>query len=184
MNFDVTILLNAVPDGRVFGLDQQTLISTGIHLLNACILAVALGFILYKPVQEFMRKRSERISGQLDEARNKMVEADALKAGYEKKLREIDAERVKILEAARLTASEKSRRIIDLARSEAADIKQRAEQSAMSERERLKEETRLYIIEASSLMAGKFVEKTIDSDTQDRLFDEAIAELEESAWLS
>lgn len=184
MNFGAAFLMSAMPEGRVFGLDQQTLISIAIQLFNACVLAAALGSILYKPVREFMSKRTDRIRGQLDSAQNARAEAEALKAEYEKKLRQIDTERLKILEAAKLDAAEKSKRILDEARSEAATIKRRTAEGVATEKERLKEETRLHIIEVASFMAEKFVAQTIDGDIQDRLFDQTMAELEEASWLS
>jgi hypothetical protein len=33
-------------------------------------------------------------------------------------------------------------------------------------------------------LAGKFIEHAIDREAQDRLFDEAMAQLEETAWLN
>ena len=61
MSSKIILLAQAVPEGRVFGLDSQTLISIGIQLFNGSILAVALAFILYNPVKDFMEKRREKI---------------------------------------------------------------------------------------------------------------------------
>ncbi len=177
------ILLNAGAQ-RVFSLDQQTLFDIAIQLFNACLLAAVLGFVLYKPVQKFLRGRADKISGQLNEARDSMAEAGRTKAEYEKKLREIDTERIRILEAARLEAADQGRHIVEDAKHEASEIRRRAHEGAMAERERLKEETRLHIIEVSSLMAGKLVAHSIDRATQDRLFDETMAQLEEAKWLN
>ena len=182
MNAGMMLLAGVVPDGRVFGLDQQTLIHIGIQLFNACVLAVALGAILYKPVQEFMRKRSDRIRDQIRDAQETMLQADQLKTKYEHKLSQIEAERIRILEAARHEAAQRGRHIIDEAKEEAAVIKHRAAQSIAEESERLKEETRLHIIEVSALMAGKFVEQTIDREAQDKLFNQTMAQLEEAQW--
>lgn len=57
--------MQVVPDGRVFGLDAQTLISIGIQLFNAIILALALGFILYNPVKEFCASDPRRYKNRL-----------------------------------------------------------------------------------------------------------------------
>ena len=184
MNPYIIYLQSNVPGGRVFGLDQQTLISTGIQLLNVCILAVVLGFVLYKPVRAFLQKRTEKISGQFDEARDKMAQADMLKAEYEQKLKEIDGERIKVLEEAKISAAESSQKILDESRKDAEAIRKRAEKSILMEKERLNEETRQYIIEVSALMAEKFVEQSMNPDTQDRLFDEAVARMEETSWLN
>ena len=65
---NLIFLAQTVPEGRVFGLDSQTLISIGIQLFNAILLAVVLGYLLYKPVKEFMQNRTNRIQSQLDDA--------------------------------------------------------------------------------------------------------------------
>ena len=64
-----------VPEGRVFALDFQTLSGIVIQLINGIILAAALSYILYKPVQEFMRRRTERIQSKLDDAEAMMAKA-------------------------------------------------------------------------------------------------------------
>ncbi|MDD3766400.1 MAG: ATP synthase F0 subunit B [Eubacteriales bacterium] len=182
MNFNLASMLSEVPAGRVFGLDQQMFISIAIQLFNTGVLAVALGFILYRPVQKFMRERSERIKKQFSDASEKMAKSDMLRAEYEKKLKQIDIEREKILEAAKADAVERSKQILEEAKAEAASIKKRTEESILHEKERLKEETETYIIELASLMAEKFIKQSIDSETQEKLFNEAMAQLEESTW--
>lgn len=180
----MTALAQAVPEGRVFGLDLQTLISIGIQLLNGIILAVALTFILYKPVKEFMRKRTDRIQSKMDDADATMAKANELIAEYNKKLQEIDKERIEILEAARLKAANESKIILEEAKQKALEIKKRSLDSVSQDKKRLKEETRLYIIEIASLMAGKYIAQKIDNETQDKLFEEALAQLEDTQWQS
>ncbi|NLJ57358.1 MAG: ATP synthase F0 subunit B [Tissierellia bacterium] len=172
----------AVPEGRVFGLDMQTLISIGIQLFNGIILALALGLLLYKPVKEFMRKRSEGIQGKIDNADTRMAEAQNLIQKYDAKIKDIDKERIEILEVARLEADDERKQILEEAKLEADKIKNRSLDSLSEEKKRLKEETRLYIIELSSLMAEKYIAQNIDDETQERLFDEALAQLEEAQW--
>lgn len=182
MNFNLAPLLSALPEGRVFALDKQVFLTAAIQLLNAGILTAILGFLLYKPVREYMHKRSAKISEKLSDAQNKTAEAEALKAEYEKKIAEIELERIKILEAARLAAEEKTKEVLAEARAEAETIKKRAEESILQEQQRLRKETRLYIIELSSLIAAKYVEKTLTPEDHARLFDEAVAQLEEAPW--
>lgn len=180
---NLIFLAQAVPDGRVFGLDSQTLIQIGIQLLNAILLAAALGYLLYNPVKEFMQKRTDRIQKQMDDAEAAKARAEELIAEYKQKLSEIDREREEILEAARLRAAEESKAIIAEAKQEALEQKQRVSESIAAQKERLKEEARLYIIEAASLMAEKYIAQTIDDQIQDKLFAEALAQLEEAQWL-
>ncbi|MFA5449646.1 MAG: ATP synthase F0 subunit B [Clostridia bacterium] len=183
MNNTAVFILSAVPEGRLFGLDSQTLISTIIQLINAIILMVVLGFILYKPVRNFLKNRSDKISGQIKSAQDKMADAEQLKAEYEEKFSEIESERLKILEDAEVEAQNNGALIIEDAKAEAIVIRKRAEDAIAAEKQRLKKETAQYIIEVSSLMAEKFVKGSMDSQTESKIFDEAIAELEEMQWL-
>ena len=175
---------SAVPEGRLFDLDMQTLFSIGILLFNVCLLAVALTFILYKPVREFMAKRTEKIRAQLSNAADSMFKANELKAEYEQKLKDIEKERTEILESAHKFAAEKTKQLMDDARNEAASVRERSKADVQRERELLKEEVRSSIIEISSVMAEKFMTRSIDEETQNKLFNETIAELEETSWLS
>jgi F-type H+-transporting ATPase subunit b len=175
-------LLAATPDGRVFGLDQQTLISVGIQLLNACFLAAVLSYVLYRPVRDFMRRRTERINAQVGRAQEDVAKAGELKAQYEKKLKDIEHERIEILESAHRLAAEKGVQLLNKAKKEAAALKERAMEEIRQERESAGMEIRLQIIEVASMMAEKFVVHALDTDTQDRLFEETMAELENATW--
>ena len=79
-------LTQTVPEGRLFALDNQTLIQIGIQLLNGIILAIALSIILYKPVKEYLRKRSDTIKSRFDEAETATARANELIAEYEGRL--------------------------------------------------------------------------------------------------
>lgn len=176
------LAVQAVPEGRVFGMDLQTLIGIGIQLLNGIILAVALGFILYKPVKEFMQKRTDRIQSKIDNADTTMAQAKALISEYDRKIKNIDQERIELLEAARQKAKEESKIILAEARKEASVLIQRSRDRIAEDKKRLREETRLYIIEVASLMAQKYIAQNIDDATQDKLFTEALSQLEEAQW--
>jgi F-type H+-transporting ATPase subunit b len=178
----MAFFLTAAPEGRLFGLDQQVLISVGIQLFNACLLAVALAYILYKPVRKFMRKRADGIQAQFTSAEEEMAKANELKALCEQRAADIERERMGILEAAHASAAERKERMRDEALREISVMKERAEKEMRIERERVNEEIRLYIIEVASLMAEKFVTRSMDEDAQNRLFDEALADLESAIW--
>jgi len=177
-----TALLTAVSNGRVFGLDQQTLISTGIQLFNAVLLAVALSLLLYKPVRNFLRKRAEGINAQIKRAEDDIAAAGELKAQYEKMLEDVELERNAILTSAHQLAAEKSRQMLIEAQADVLAAKERATADIQAERERANEEIRLQIIEVASMMAEKFVACAMDTETQDRLFAETMAELEGMPW--
>jgi len=167
-------------DGRIFALDQQTLISIAIQLLNACVLAVVLTYLLYKPVRKFLKQRADGIKSQLDRAQDDAEAAEKLKAFYDQRLEEIELERAGILEEAQRHAAEKAQRMLGDADGEIAAKKERAAADIQARRERANEENRLQIIETASAMAGRIVASSLDGDTHDRLFDETLAALEEA----
>jgi len=166
-------------EGRIFALDQQTLIQIGIQLLNAIVLAVVLTYLLYKPVRKFMQKRADGIQSQLDRAQDDAQAAEKWKAFYEQRLEEIELEREGILEEAQRLAAENTERMLGEAGEEIAAKKERAAAGIQARQERANEELRLQIIETASAMAGKFVATAMDEEAQDRLFGEALAELED-----
>jgi F-type H+-transporting ATPase subunit b len=180
----IMLLAQTVPEGRVFGMDSQTLIQIGIMLFNGIILALALGFILYNPVKEFLQKRSESIQGRIDEAEEAMTKANELIAEYTRRIEEIDKERVEILENARLKADEEGEAMVEEAKKEIEEMKRRSIETISEEKRRLKEEARLYIIELASLMAQRYVSLSMDDEAQARLFEEALAQMEDSQWQS
>ncbi|NLL80939.1 MAG: ATP synthase F0 subunit B [Tissierellia bacterium] len=184
MRSEIVFLAQALPEGRVFALDNQTFISSGIQLLNAIILAIALTFILYKPVKEFLEERTNKIQNKIDDSDATMAKANELIAEYDKKIKEIDKERMEILEDARIKAVAESKLIIDEAREEASELKKRSLDSIVAEKKRLQDETRQYIIELASLMAKKYITENMDNDTQDKIFEETLAKMEDSQWQS
>ena len=166
----------------MFGLDGQTFIQIVANLINLVILAAALAYLLYKPVRNVLRKRTERIQGQLMQADEEMSRAMELRREYEQKIEDIERERDDILGEARKQASETGRRLIADAKAEAEVVKERAASSVAMEWERAEDEMRTAIIEVSAAMAEKFVSLAINKDTHDRLFAETISDLEGMTW--
>ena len=74
-------------------------------------------------------------------------------AEYDSRLKNIEDERTRMLEAACLEAADESKTILAEAKQEADKIRERSLAAVSEYRKRLQEETRLYIIETASLMA-------------------------------
>lgn len=169
-------------DSFILSLDKQLLYGVVVELISVGILVVILSILLYKPVTEFLQKRKERIENNLNEASQKLADADSLKAEYEIKLNEIEKEKATILEEARARGKENETQIIEEARKEAEAIKNRAMLDIQREQEKVKEEVRLQIIEVSSLIASKFISEHINEAEQNKLVDQVIADLGEVKW--
>ena len=175
-------VLSAMPEPRVFGLDSQTLIAIIANLINVGILAFVLAWLLYRPVRNFLKKRAERIAGQIEQADEATAKANEQKLLYEQKLSEVGRERDEILEEARRKAAEISRQIVAEAKQEADAVKARAAANVEMEWERVQDEMKTAIIQIAAVMAEKIVTLSMDDDTQERLFTEAMAELGDVTW--
>lgn len=182
MNNIVVMLNQIMPEGRVFALDMQTVLSIGVQLLNAIILAVVLGFILYKPVLEFMNKRTDKIKNQIDEAAATMLKANETIVEYENKIANIEKERIEILEASHVKSELERKKILDKANDEVNEIKKRAVERIEEDRKNMNEATRVHIIDLASVIAEKYIAGNINKETLERLFDETLTQLEGSEW--
>ena len=169
-------------DGYVIMLDQQTLIQIAIQLFNTCILCFALSKLLYKPVTKFLNARKERVANQIDTAQNRLNEAEALKAEYEEKLKNIEVEKNTILEKARVQAKANGQQIVAEAKAEAENIHTRAMTDIKREEEKAKDEIKKQIIEVSSLVSGKFIAAKMTEEEQNKLVDDTISDLEGVKW--
>jgi F-type H+-transporting ATPase subunit b len=180
LNQGILFLLNAEP--RLFGMDQQTFLQLVPHLFNFIALAVLITFILYKPVRAFLHERADRIAKELDEADTTRKAAIALKDQYEQRLKDIEMERTAILDDARKQAMERRNRDMAEAKKEIEALKARAGVEIAAELDRVKDQVEQAIVEVSTEMAGKLLAATIDPSIHNRLFDEAMAELETTVF--
>ncbi|MDR1559955.1 MAG: F0F1 ATP synthase subunit B [Clostridiales bacterium] len=176
-------LLEAAPEGRILGFDLEFLMELGIQWLNTLILTLFLAKFLYKPVKRFMDNRAERISTQLATAGDAERTALTMKDDYEGKLRDVEQERVHLIDAARGQAQEKSEQIIAEARRDADRIRDRARKDIEMEQERAKDDMKKELIDISALLAGRFAAVSLDRQAQDSLIVETISDLGDVKWL-
>ena len=172
----------SVPEGRVFDVDQQTIIQIVFNIVNVGALAAFLAYLLYRPVRNVLNKRTSRIQGQLLQAEEELAKATELKHKYEQKMEEVEREREEILSEARKVAADSSRRLLADAKKEADTIRERAAANVEMEWERAENDMRTAIIDVSAVMANKFVSLAINKETHDRLFEETISDLEGMTW--
>ena len=186
MDFDSILSFAAVvsdlPPGRVFGIDQATLINIVANVTNVAILAAALAYLLYRPVRNILNKRTTKIQGQLIQAEEELEKATELRRKYEQKMEEVEREREEILSEARKVAADSGRRLIAEAKKEADTVRERAAANVEMEWERAENDMRTAIIDVSAVMSEKFVKLAINKETHDKLFEETISDLEGMKW--
>lgn len=171
-------------DSYLFDLKPQLLQDAFLSMISVLVLFTVASHFLFNPVRELMRKRKEKIQGDIDEAKENLESAEALKAEYEAKLKNIDDKAEEILSAARKQALDSENKIIAQAKEEAVRIKERAEQEAELEKKKVVDDVKTEMISIASIMAGKVVAASIDTTVQDGLVDETLKEIGDSTWLS
>ena len=185
MNPQFLFLLEALPElppDRFFAMDSQTLIMAATNAVGVILLSFILTKLLYKPVRKFLRERTERIQNQIDEARENKAAAGELRARYDHRLKDIDLERTAILEEARKQANEQRTQILNTAKDEAKDLKEKAGLEIAAERERVRDEIHTAVIDISSEMAEKLLAAAIDKKAHERLFADGLAELDRALF--
>ena len=110
---------------RMFNLDPQLIQDVVITAVNIFILFLAGSYLMFNPVRNFLNKRKEGIADDIEKAKTDMQDAQAMKAEYEAKLKEVDKEVEAILADARKRALAREEQIIEEAKTEAAHIIER-----------------------------------------------------------
>jgi F-type H+-transporting ATPase subunit b len=124
-------------------------------------------------VKKFLDDRAAGIEEDIDKVRLKGEEAEQLKKRYEQMIVDIEKEREEILRQAHNTATERADQLLMDARREADAVYNRAIAEIETERNKSMHETRIQIIEIATMMAERFVEVSMDRETQDKFIDKA-----------
>ena len=138
--------------------------------VNILVLFFLLKFLLFKPVTNMIDKRRKLIEDQLAAAAKSKKEAAEEKQSYAGMIKSAN------VEADKERADQAYQYAMKQAEEDAkARIKQ-AEKQIEREREQILQNAKGEVAALASLAAGKLVEKRIDSQTEQNLLDEFIAE--------
>ena len=169
---------------RLFDLDLQLLADAGLMMISIFVLFLFASYFLFNPAREFLKKRQDKIRGELEGAAKDKEDAAALKAEYEDKLKNIDKEADEILSDARKRALANENKIVADAKEEAARIIERVRVEAELEKQKAADDVKREMVVIASMMAGKVVRASIDTSIQESLVNETLKEIGESTWLS
>ena len=178
------MVLTAGMEPRLFNLDFQLLADAVLTMIAVFVLFLALSYFLFNPARKMLRDRQDKIQGELDSAASDMENAKALREEYETKLKEVDKEAQEILSEARKKALNNENQIVAAAKEEAARIIERARVEAELEKKKVADDVKKEMISIASVMAGKVVSASIDTNVQNSLIEETLKEIGDSTWLS
>ena len=148
------------------------------QMLNFFILVWILARFTYKPLVSMMQERKERIAKDLADAQAARNEAEQFKADYAAQIANARQEAQQIVEKAVQQAEATTREQLAAAREQIEREKERARQDIVNERDRAMNNLRNEVISLSVAMATKVVAKDMDSETNTKLIEDAIAKLD------
>ncbi len=148
-----------------------------VSLANLLILFLLIKKFLYKPVKKILETRQESIDKDYALANDAKISAEENKKLYEEKLSAAKSEADSVISSAVNTAKQRENEIITEAHEKAENILKKAEADAMLEKKKAEKEIKGQIVDISTLVAGKIIEKELDSKKNEELVDSFINEI-------
>lgn len=156
-------------------IDGQVVIAQSIAFL---VLLIGLGKFLYKPIEAIMRQRQEQIARSLDGAEVQRTKAEELKKEYEAHLTNIADEAKARLDQAMRDAEAARQRLLDAANVEIHELHERHLGQLALEREQLRRDLRNEMSEIAVMAAGKALRSQLTPTLQSAVVDQVILELD------
>lgn len=169
---------------RLFGLDAQLLFELVLTAIAVFLLFVALSYILFNPVRDMLKKRQEMVQETKDTANREKDDALQMKAEYEARLKNAEAEAEEILSQARKRALKNERVILDEAKEEAARIIANANVQIELEKKKAMDDLKQEVISIATMMAGKVVAASMDEKLSNQLIEDTLKEMGDDTWQS
>ena len=135
-----------------------------ISLANLLLIFLILKKLLWKPVQKVMKQRQDMVDKQFADAAEAEKQANEDKALWAEKLAAADEEAHDRIQRADETARRHGERIVSAAQDKATGIIRQAEAAAELERQKATAAMREEIVDLSTLMVEKMLEREINPD--------------------
>lgn len=149
------------------------------HLVNFLILVVVVGFLVYKPMVKLIHTRQDSIRKQMEEGKEQMKNAEALKEEYEGMIAKSAEEiALKKAEAERETAME-SDAVLQNAKAEAAKILEKAEGEAKEEKAAAIADMKGDIVSIATMIASGILSREITPEEDAKIIDDCLNEWSE-----
>ena len=163
----------AATGGGEHGAEPKGWIATDTYrVMNFTVLAVALFFLLRKPVSQALNARIKGIQNQLEELEKKKAEAEKELASYSHRLEQLNKEAEKIVEEYIRQGNEAKARILQEAESTAEKMEEQAKKNIEHEFEQARKNLREDILEKAIAKAEETIKERISTEDQERLVDE------------
>lgn len=144
--------------------------------VNLIVLFLLLKKFLFKPVSEIMEKRRKQIEDSLRYAEDRKTEAEELKNQYERALINAKNDAVEIINSAKEKAGSEYDLILKSADIDAEKLIKDVRQTIEIEKAKSVAEIKSQIAGLALMAAEKVAGKNVDSETNNKIVDDFIAE--------
>ncbi|MCL6623936.1 MAG: F0F1 ATP synthase subunit B [Fimbriimonadales bacterium] len=160
---------------KQLGIDlRHTLIQIGALVL----MFPAVHHLFLVPLKKALDERTQYLETTYQEAESLKARMQELKASYEERLAQSEAEAREKIQQALKEAQGIRDRLIAEARTQAEEIRRRASQEMEREREKMLLELRSHVAELTLLATERLLKENVDSERQRRLVQEFIESVE------
>jgi len=160
--------------GEAFGFNWSLFISQALSFI---IVAVLLQKFAFKPIINVLEERRQKIADSLANAEKIKEQLAKAEESYAEKVAEAGAQANKIIEEARSAAADLRERESQKAVAEAKSIIDKAREANTAELERMKAELRGEVVRLVAETTAKVAGKVLTEDDQKRLADETTQQL-------
>ena len=148
-----------------------------ISLLNQLILFLLFKKFLFKPVNNMIAKRQSEIDERYDAADEAKRAAEEDRLFWDEKIGTVKAETDKMIEKAQNNAKRQGDAIVTKAKEQADGIIRQAETQAQLEMKKAEEDIKREIVEVSTALANKLLEREINPEDHRGLIDSFIEKI-------
>lgn len=141
---------------------------------NLVLLFLIAKKFLYKPVKNMLAARRNAIDSDYNAAQKAKEQAEADKQKYEDKLQDARAEADSVIKSAVSTAAAREKEILNQAKERADGIIRQAEAQAELEHKKAEASVRKEIVEVSSVLTEKLLEREVSADDHKHFIDSFI----------
>jgi F-type H+-transporting ATPase subunit b len=143
-----------------------------LHVVNAAILITALYFLLYKPVNRFMKKRSAGVAKELQDVSDAQEKLKVEQQIAQEELEAAHRQAADIVSHSVAVANEQAQHILEEAHGDAELILRQARTEADFMRKNARDEMRDEVADLSVQLAGKILQREVRQSDHTKLVEE------------
>lgn len=151
-----------------------------VSLINLVLLFLLVKKFLYKPVKRMLETRQKTIEDDYAQADAAKEQALAEKEAYREQLQGAKREAEALIKNATELASDREREILAAAKAKADGIVRQAENDAALERKKAEDGIKREIVEVSSLLTEKLLEREVSAEDHRRFVESFIESIGDS----